>query len=260
MIQAEKVKPQGKVPYLWRNKFPEGCISVLAGMEGSCKSILTAAIAAEVSKVGAVIFCNEEDPLRLTRSRITVAGGKLTKVFFPETGYNFPDDLERFEEDVQTVKPKLCVFDAASQHLPYLSNEQACRKALNPLAWLAEEYKMAILFVNHSLRTASRGKDIKQCIQGPALTRAARVLAIMGELPPLRPGIATPNSLRAISFVKDSFREKPQGMLLTLETQMLAGASVAKISVAEDNVRVDPYELLGAGSAVSAWQPRRRST
>ena len=50
MIRVSSIRPQGPVKYLWHDRFPIGAISVLAGIEGTGKSTLSAAIAAAASR------------------------------------------------------------------------------------------------------------------------------------------------------------------------------------------------------------------
>jgi len=249
MIAASEVPRQDKIGYIWRDRFPIGAISVIGGREGEGKSLLTCAIAAEVSQTDSVIFSNGEDPLCGSRSRIEAAGGDLDRIYFPEMEYLFPRDLAAFEEDVQRVGAKLAIFDAAAQYLPHLSSDQAVRRATTPLTYIAEDAGLAVLFVAHTLRSARRSQDIRHTIQGPALTRAARCLAIFGKVPG--------TSKRGCCFVKDNFREPPSALVFDLEEVIQGTASVARLVVIGESEKLDPFDLVIAPQA-EAWTPRRR--
>src|SRR5207344_746875 len=85
-----------RVDWLWRNRFPKGMLSLVAGRPGQGKSLFAAMLAAEVSKTGDVIFSNREDPVaQVVRPRLEAAGGKLNRIhFFSPT---LPDDLQELD-------------------------------------------------------------------------------------------------------------------------------------------------------------------
>ena len=167
-----------QVTFLWEGRIPRGKITIIDGDPGDGKSVLTTYITACVTtgrdfpdgascEAGGVVMLNAEDGLSDTiRPRIDAAGGDASKVlpmaFLPdkdgaERPFAIPDDLPLLERAIESVGASLVVIDPLMAFLPEkvsAHKDQDVRRALAPLAALAERTGVAVIVVRHLNKAA----------------------------------------------------------------------------------------------------------
>jgi len=174
IVRLAEVEPQ-EVQWLWPGRIPLGRISLLVGMPGCGKSLLTLDMAARITRgwnwpdkapcpLGNVLFVIGEDGLGDTvRGRAEAAGADTHRLFVltaiqrmeKDQTFQVPVCLSHIEEITQAViktEPRLVVFDPIGHFIPVdidTNTENHVRLVLGRLADLAEQYQAAILLVAH---------------------------------------------------------------------------------------------------------------
>lgn len=161
------------IQWLWSDRIPQGKLTVLDGDPGLGKSTVTLDLAARVSsgrpmpfesderEPAGVILLTLEDGLGDTvRPRLEAMGANLDRIWAITTlsstdgprAPQIPDDLPLIESWIIEMKATLVVFDPLMPYLPSKINsfrDQDIRRALFPLAELAERTGTAIVVVRH---------------------------------------------------------------------------------------------------------------
>ncbi len=179
-IQASKVKTQ-HVNWLWPNRIPLGTLSLLVGIGGVSKSVLSLYMAAQIStgrpwadssepqKPGSTIILSaEDDPSITIVPRLKATGADTDKIFIlkgkkvtlPDGTvghtflYNLSKDLDLIHLD-NTLKavpnPRLVIIDP---YTAYMGDKDSnsntdVRSFLHPLAALAADHNVAIVGITH---------------------------------------------------------------------------------------------------------------
>lgn len=165
---ASKVRRE-RVEWLegMEGRIPLGSVSVLVGDPGLGKSLLSQALASQVSRnSGAALIATAEDSLSATvRPRLEAAQANLDEVAFVQMwadgypdGLRIPDDAAELERLVSDCGARLLVIDPLMAHLPGEINswrDQSVRQALAPLHALAERQRCAVLPIVHLNKSAS---------------------------------------------------------------------------------------------------------
>lgn len=181
------------VRWLWRNRFPLGKLSVIAGDPGLGKSFCTLSMAAYVSAgipwpdmknesnpSGKVILLSAEDDLDDTiKPRLEAMSANCRNIMALESVQNLSGDLAKLERGIkQTENVRLVVIDPISAYLGTKidghSNTEI-RAILKPLAELAAKYGIAILCVTH-LNKGGPNNPIYRVMGSLAWTAAARTV------------------------------------------------------------------------------------
>jgi hypothetical protein len=175
-VLASEIKPE-PVRWLWTNRIPLGKVAVIDGDPGLGKSMLALEIAARVSRGeplpgdeaglsgGAVILSAEDGPADTIRPRLEAAGADLDRVlivkYAPDkegerTVSQVPGDIPTMEAAIKRVGAKLVVIDVLMAYLGSDTNshrDQDIRRALAPLAALADRAHVAVLVIRHLNKT-----------------------------------------------------------------------------------------------------------
>jgi len=162
-----------RVRWLWKGRIALGKLNLVDGDPGTGKSAATTDLAARVSvgkvwpdgtecKVGGVVILSAEDGLADTiRPRFDAAGGDPSKAVavstVPDAEGNerqiaIPGDLHVIEAAIERVGAVLVVIDPLMAFLPGDVNshrDQDVRRALAPLARLAERTGAAVVVIRH---------------------------------------------------------------------------------------------------------------
>jgi len=192
-ILVSEVKPE-RVEWLWPGRLPLGKLAVLDGDPGLGKSVVTLDVAARVSagrvlpdgrpcEPAGVVLLSAEDGLRDTiRPRLDAAGADcerivaLSTVAETKTGermISLTKDLSTIERAIERVGAGLVVVDPFTAFLSEKTDsykDQDMRRALAPLATLAERMRAAFLIVRHLTKAAG----------GNTLYRGGGSIAIIG--------------------------------------------------------------------------------
>lgn len=174
------------VDWLWPERIPRGCVTVLAGRPGEGKSFAAADLAARVSTgrdwpdgttcpVGDVLLvCGEDDPATTIRPRLDAHGADANRVHLlravrrvrngaPGEAMFTLNDVPALEAAMQGLSaPALCVIDPIGSFIggkvdAHRDNE--VRAVLAPIAALAERHRVAVLVVAHHNKGASTRAD-----------------------------------------------------------------------------------------------------
>jgi hypothetical protein len=192
-ILLSAVKPE-RVRWLWKDRIAFGKLNLMDGDPGTGKSAVTTDFTARVSvgkawpdgsecRAGGVVILSAEDGLADTiRPRFDAAGGDPSKAVavstVPDAEGNerqiaIPDDLATVEAAIERVGAMLVVVDPLMAFLPGDVNshrDQDIRRALAPLARLAERTGAAVVVVRH----LNKGQG------GNALYRGGGSIGIVG--------------------------------------------------------------------------------
>jgi len=195
-----------RVRWLWEGRIALGKLNLVDGDPGTGKSAMTTDLAARVSvgkpwpdgsecETGGVVILSAEDGLADTiRPRFDAAGGEPSKAVALSTVTDaegnerqiaIPDDLYVIEAATERVGALLVVVDPLMAFLPGDVNshrDQDVRRALAPLARLAERTGAAIVVVRH-LNKASGGNALYRGGGSIGIVGAARSGLLVAKHP-----------------------------------------------------------------------------
>lgn len=164
VIFASQVKAR-PVEWLIPGRIPLGGVSLLAGDPKLGKSTLSCSYAAALSRDGHVtLFASAEDSFtRVIKPRLVAAGADLDRCAKFEVvdadgarNLDLPDDVGALAEQVAATGAALIVVDPLNAHLAGAIDswkDHGIRRALAPLARLADEQGCAVLVVAHLNKT-----------------------------------------------------------------------------------------------------------
>jgi hypothetical protein len=194
-----------RVDWLWPGRIPKGKLTICEGDPGEGKSAMTTDFAARVSvgsawpdgtecEAGGVVLCSAEDGEADTiRPRLDAAGGDPSKVLTlatvpdgtSERLLSIPEDLGIIGQGISRVGATLVVIDPLSAFLSGNVNshrDQDVRRALAPLAKLAEETGAAVFVVRH-LNQSKGGNPIYRGQGSIGIVGAARSALLVAKHP-----------------------------------------------------------------------------
>jgi hypothetical protein len=198
------VEPE-QVGWLYPKRIPLGKLTVVDGDPGLGKSATATDFGARVSvgrtwpdgapcEVGGVVICSAEDGLADTiRPRLEAAGADLSRVLALDTipdgdaerPISIPEDLDVVRRGIERVGARLVIFDPLMAFLSADVNghrDQDVRRALAPLAKLAEDTGAAILIVRHLNKTEG-GNPLYRGGGSIGITGAARSALLVARDP-----------------------------------------------------------------------------
>lgn len=162
--RASEVKEE-QVPWLWTNRIPFGCLTILDGDPGVGKTTIVLDLMSRLSSARAMPFetvphpemnslvVSVEDSIAYTIvPRLRAAGADLDRVNVLIDFPIFPSGLERLRSTVKEtrsrlvmVDPGLAMFDAEINP----NSDAETRKVVGGLAALAADTESAVVFVRH---------------------------------------------------------------------------------------------------------------
>jgi hypothetical protein len=172
-----------RVSWLWPGRIPAAMVTILDGDPGAGKSILTAALAAAVSRGRAlpghvnggqgenrapnlagpgdvIIIALEDDPAIVTVPRLIAARANLARVHVPaffemavERTARFPDDLTRLHNLLDTCHARLVIIDPLLAALNS-TREREVQWVLSDLSLIAATTGAAIVLIRHLTKRA----------------------------------------------------------------------------------------------------------
>ena len=208
-VLLSTVKPE-HVSWLWPDRIPLGKLTIIEGDPSAGKSTLTADMAAVVttgrawpdgtpSTCGTVLLLTAEDGLADTVApRVLAAGGDVSMVTVlqdvtaPDDAgklhsrpLEIPGDVDRIEAEALKAGAVLIIVDVLNAYLGdnvKTNNDHSVRRALGPLAAMAERVGAAVVVIRH----LNKGGGTNALYRGGGsigLTGAARSVLLVGRDP-----------------------------------------------------------------------------
>lgn len=219
-----------RIEWFWQGRIPKGKLTLIDGNPGEGKSALCADLAARKSVgrpwpdgeecgTGGVVILSAEDGLSDTiRPRLDAAGGDPSKVLAlatiidhgSERLLSIPEDLDAIRRGIERVDAELVTVDPLMAFLSGTHNahkDQDVRRALAPLAGLAEETGTAVLVIRH-LNKASGGNPIYRGGGSIGIIGAARSALLVARHPD--------DERRVLAPLKSNLSEPPPSLAFTL--------------------------------------------
>jgi hypothetical protein len=226
------VEPE-KVEWLWDRRIPLGKITVVDGDPGNGKSVLTTDLAARLTvgrtfpdgqecDAAGVVIMNAEDGLADTiRPRVDAAGGDPERIVSlatiwegsEERHLSIPEDIGIIEAEIWRVDARLVIMDPLMAFLSGSSNahkDQDIRRALAPLARMAERNRVAVVLVRH-LNKASGGNPLYRGGGSIGIIGAARSGLLVGAHP-------EDEDLRVLAGQKSNLSAMPESLAYRITT------------------------------------------
>ena len=226
------VEPE-EVSWLWPSWLALGKLALVDGDPGLGKSAMTLDLAARVSagmafpdgaecEPAGVVLLSAEDGLADTiRPRLDAAGADTSKVLAlvtvpDENGHDrllaIPEDLALIEKGIRRVGARLVVVDPLMAFLGDNTNshrDQDVRRALAPLAGLAERTEAAVLVVRH-LNKAAANNPLYRGGGSIGIIGAARMASVVGKDP-------QDENRRVLASTKNNLAMPPASLMFRLE-------------------------------------------
>jgi AAA domain-containing protein len=235
VVPLADIQPE-PVSWLWHGYVALGKLSLLEGDPGEGKSTLTIALAAAVSAgrplpdgtridPANVLLISYEDALSDTLvPRLLAAGADLTRCQalcgYGDELLSIPTHVAAIREVVEDYSAKLLVIDPLSAALDSTETnsykDQDVRRALSPLARMAEETGIAVLVVRHLTKASTR----KAILAGGAsigIAAAARGVLSFGPAP-------DDSDEKVLAVVKCSNARKAPSLRFRIDSHTLVGA------------------------------------
>ena len=256
LTRLSDVEPEA-VEWLWPGRLPLGKISLLEGDPGLGKSTVGVDLAARVSRglplpggglygPAAVVLLSAEDGLADTvRPRLDAAGADARLVFSlslviedAETLPTLDGDLPRIERAVVDAKARLLVVDPLMAFLGGEVNsyrDQDVRRALAPLAKMAERQHVAVLVVRH-LTKGGGAASIYRGGGSIGIVGAARSALLVAKDP-------EDEARRIVASVKSNLAKPPASLAYRIEE---ASNGAPRLLWEEGDAGITADELLAA--------------
>lgn len=236
------VKPE-KVTWLWGGRLPIGKIALLEGPPGLGKSTAALDIAARVSTgapmpgaterrepAAALIASVEDGEADTIVPRLRAADADLSRCHsfrYRDRLPTLPDDIGDIERVIRAYHVRLLVLDPLMALLGSETNsyrDQDVRRALGPLAQMADETGCAVLVIRH-LNKAQGGPAIYRGGGSIGIAGAARSVLVVGA-------DQDDEALRHLAVTKSNLAARADTLTYRLEC---AGHRLADIDVARVN-------------------------
>lgn len=183
-MKASKI-PRRPVEYIWKEHFPYGMMSIIAGAPGKGKSTLALKIAADVSHEEPVIVSSYEEPTAESIvPKLEAAGADMDNVDIQK--YRFPGGIKRLTKYVESEGARLLIMDTASDHSPAsIYHVRDIRNSFEPLVELADSSDLAVVMVSHTVKKIDLKADPLNAIGGSqgGLAAMCRVAYLFGYSP-----------------------------------------------------------------------------
>ena len=237
--------PAQTIGWLWKPWLPEGKLCLVDGDPGQGKSFVTLDIACRLSNgdpfpdgqrnsfgpQNSLLICCEDGLADTVVPRLQCMGADMTRIFgyqghrvdgIPMSLPQLPGDLPLIRRVIEHTRAKLVVIDPLMAFLGDSVNtvsDASVRQVLTPLAVLADQMRVTVLFVRHLNKT--NGKNAVYRGGGSiGITAAMRSAMMIGRHPHDR-------DKRVMAMVKNNLAEEPRSLEFHLEPRDTGGITVA---------------------------------
>jgi hypothetical protein len=242
LVAATDVEAK-KVQWLWRDRIPQGFITVIAGKPDQGKGLFAAHVAADISKRGGNVLYSaiEDDHGLMTRPRLEASGADLNRILLWR--FTLPVQMDELTSLVYEHDIKLVVIDPFSAHLRGVSKfSDNIREVTNALSELAEDTGVAFLIVEHALKKVAKDAHPLAAISGsssglPAASRAAYVFGVDPD----------DSERRLLCCVKMNLRDKPKALSFESDTEEVGLIGEVPMMTCQGETTFDAKRLLSGG-------------
>jgi putative DNA primase/helicase len=274
---ASDIQPE-PIEWFWPQRFSRGSLTIITGLPGLSKSLLTIDITARITtggkwpdgtgsapQGGVLMFGTEDDPERIVVPRLMAAGADLSLVRIVEGAEDrrhewlAPISIDR---DLQLVREQLdsfpeckaIIFDPLTQFIEAEENSNAqTRAALAPLVTLAQERGITVLAVMH-LNKKSDAMAVQRIAGASSYGQIARHILFVGNDPDdAATGV---DKRRAMIVAKNSYGPMNVGQLYRV---IARHGDVPGIEWCAGTVEMDAEKLNPKPSGVSREHEEQRS-
>jgi len=231
LVMLDTVTPES-ISWLWEGRIPLGKLSLIDGDPGLGKSTVTLDLVARVSREdsmpdgspgvsgGAVLLTLEDGLADTIVPRLKAAGADLSRIASLQAVHDkdgkprLPtvEDIEAIKISCHKVQAKIVVIDPLMAHLDGRTNsfrDQDIRRALTPLAQLADEIGVAVVVVRH-LNKASGGQAIYRGGGSIGIAGQARCTHLVAKDP-------EDEGRRIFAGIKNNLAPMPPSLSFSLE-------------------------------------------
>lgn len=199
LVRASDVKPQD-VQWLWRDRIPQGKLTIIAGPAGVGKSQIVAGLAATISTGGVFNGCAdpvragrimmlsaEDDAADTVRPRLEAAGANLDQIDFieaigaKERQFDLQRDLEALEYQIRVFGDvRAVIIDPFNAYFGRVNSHEAApmRAMLTPVTKLAAATGTSIIGIMHLNKPVGNMAALDRVLGSGAVTAAARSVYI----------------------------------------------------------------------------------
>ena len=241
---ASAIRPE-EVEWYLPGRVPLGSLTLLVGPAGLAKTTFALELSARgtrgllSSPAADVVFATSEDSLAHTLvPRLIAAGAVLDRVHFItikrdgiEIGLTLPEHTDELQLAVEETGAKLVVLDPVVGHLSGnidSHKDHSVRRALAPLAALAESTGAAILGIGHLNK--SHSTDVLTRLGGSvAFGAAARSVLLLSEDPDAVEGSPERLLIHAkcnLAPLAVAFRFKVEARTITIESREIGTSGI----------------------------------
>jgi putative DNA primase/helicase len=243
--------PSEPAEWLWRERIPIGMLSVIAGRPDKGKGLVSAHIAADVSRSGGRVLYSaiEDAPTIMTKPRLVAANAELKNVL--SWRFSLPSQIDELAAYVAEHEIKLVIMDPFAAHLGGVSRySDSIRQVLTPLSEIAEENHCAILIIEHALKNVGKYSHPLQAIGGSAsgLPAAARMAFIFGNDP-------KDADRKILACVKANIRDVPKAIEFVTDTDDLDKVGETPLLIYSGETVFDARRLLTFDEAAKLGRP-----
>lgn len=245
LVRLDAVAPE-RIVWLWEGRIPLGKVTLMDGDPGLGKSTITLDNAARTTRgwsmpdgtagigpAGVVILTAEDGLADTVVPRLTAHGADLSRVVSrtlitddagpddPGRMPSIPHDLDTLKADIEAVGAALVVIDPLMAYLGGDVNsyrDQDVRRALAPLAAMAEATGAAIVVVRH-LNKSTGAAAIHRGGGSIGIAGAARSVLMVAPDPEAEEDDTNPR--RILAAVKSSLAVTPPSLAYRLETVII---------------------------------------
>lgn len=255
LTKGSEIEPE-KIDWIWDGWLAAGKLHILAGVAGTGKTTIALAVAALITSGGSwpdgakctepgdVVLWTGEDGLGDTIiPRLMAAGADMGRVHLVTGNFDPAVDMPRLAHELQTVRPRLLIFDPISSAVSGDSHKNTeVRRGLQAVVDMAAGLDCAVLGITHFTK-GTGGKDPLERVTG-SLAFGALARLVWATIKPAKGSAST--SCRIIR-AKSNISADGGGFDYSMTQEPVPGHADMFASVVSwgDCLEGSPYELAG---------------